>query len=225
MLEEQLNTELAKRHLSLREFSELIIRLLDYGIISRSESNIEASLYDRYLSCSEIVEEYLSIIHVRLFHDHQFSYIRAYPPGADIPGLADDEHAAFNSGLRYRPTQLEVSVILILRVEYEKALREGLVNDEGCVMIAFESLVFAMKNLLNRSLPENASERKQVFKRLKQLRLIQFSSDDEIDNDESWLSIQPSISSFVNHEALAALYPEKTEQDDNSESHTVNEEP
>ncbi|WP_370980256.1 DUF4194 domain-containing protein [Agaribacterium sp. ZY112] len=219
MLEELLNNVLAKLNLSLADFSELINRLLDYGVINRDESAVEAQLYDRYLSCSELVEDYLNVIGIRLMHDAQFLSLRAFPPSAEVPGLIDDIHRPFNGGMRYRPNQQEVACILVLRVEYEKAVREGKVDDKGCVLLAFEALSMSMTNLLKRSLPENISERKNLFTRLRQLRLIHFSSDDMLEGDEEyWLSIQPSIVNFVSSDALTNLYPSEEQNSLNQAS-------
>lgn len=207
MIEELIKPKLDALGLSQTEFSELLIRLLDYGVINRDESNIEAQFYDRYLMCAELVEDYLRIIGIRLYHDRQFFYLRAFPPGAEVPGLPDDDNSISSLGMRFRPSQQDVAVILVLRMEYEKSLREGKVDDKGCAMLSFEGLVFAMKNLLKRSLPENLSERKAIFKRLRQLRLVQYSHEEDLETEEYWLSIQPSITSFVNGEALEELYP------------------
>ena len=193
--------------ISASEFSELLIRLLDYGVISRDESQIEASLYDRFIQCEELVEDYLSILMLRLQHDRRFCFVRVFPPGADIPSMVTDEHAPFNNGFRVKPSQQDVAVILTLRVEYEKALREGQVDDKGCVLLSLEGLVIALQNLLKRSLPEQMGERKALFKRLKQLRLIQFNTDIEVDSADMWMTIHPSITSFVNDEAMEQLYP------------------
>lgn len=208
MISHALENALKELQISQEEFSELIIRLLDYGVITRDESQIEGMLYDRYTRCADLIEDYLSIAKIRIQHDRKFCYVRLFPPGAVVPGMADDEHSAFNSGFRVKPTQQEVAVILTLRVEYEKSLREGLVDDKGCVTIAIESLAIALKNLLKRSLPEISGERKLIFKRLKQLRLIQFSIDADLDSSESWISIQPGITSFVSDDTLAHLYPD-----------------
>lgn len=199
---------LKKTSISPDEFSELVIRLLDYGVINRDESQVEAKLYDRYLQVTDLVESYLSVLSIRIGHDKKFCFIRVYPPGAIVPGLADDEHSPFNSGFRARPTQQEVAVILTLRVEYEKSLREGQVDDKGSVLLSIEGLAIAMKNLLKRPLPENLSERKQVLRRLRQLRLIHFNSEADLESADSWLRIQPAITSFVSDEVLSELYPE-----------------
>jgi hypothetical protein len=86
-------------------------------------------------------------------------------------------------------------------------LREGQVDERGCVLIPLESIAISYQNLLKRSLPDSQGERKNMFKRLKQLRLIDFNSEFDLDTADNWISIQPSITSFVNAEVLTALYP------------------
>jgi hypothetical protein len=205
MIENFLTAQLEKSGLKQEEFSEILIRLLDYGVICREESQVEATLYDRYLQCDALVEDYLRVIGVRIQHNRQFAFIRVYPPGAEIPGMMDEENSPFNSGFRSRPSQQEIAVILVLRTEYEKALREGQVDEKGQVMISLEALAIAINNLLKRNLPEGQVERKRLFTRLRQLRLLQFNMEDELDSNESWLSIQPSITSFVTDEVLSGL--------------------
>lgn len=202
-----LTARLQQLSLSSTEFSEVLIRLLDYGVITRSESQIEAQLYDRYLRCQNLIEEYLSVIGVSILHDPQFNYIRVFPPGAVVPGVPENEHSPFNSGFRTKPGQQEVAAILVLRVEYEKSLREGQVDDKGCVMLSLEGFSLGLKNLLKKSLPENLLDRRQIFRRLKQLRLIDISTEMEVDSPDTWISIQPAITRFVNDDVLAQLYP------------------
>lgn len=205
MIEDYLAEQLKKSGLKQDEYAEVLLRLLDYGVISRDESQVEATLYDRYLQCAELVEDYLRVLGMRLQHDRQFAFVRLYPPGASVPGLLDDESTPFNGGLRQRPSQAEVAVILVLRVEYEKALREGQVDERGRVLISLEALAIALNNLLKRNLPEGKLERKQLFTRLRQLRLVHYNLEDDLESSESWLSIQPSITSFVSAEVLQSL--------------------
>lgn len=221
LLENHIENALKASQITTQEFSELLIRLLDYGVITRDESQIEGQLYDRYLQCESLVEEYLAVIRVRIQHDRKFCFVRIFPPGATVPGLADDEHSPFNTGFRTRPTQQEVALILVLRVEYEKALREGQVDDKGRVMISQEGLAIALTNLLKRELPDQLSERKHLFKRLRQLRLIQYNSEAELEAGDNWIQILPSITSFVSDEALSQLYPE----DPSKESQAIQESP
>lgn len=198
--------------LSSAAFSELIVRLLDYGVISRNESQVEANLYDRYLQCADIVEDYLAPMHLVLVHDSQFRFIRVFPPASVVPGIADDnsQDSPFQNGFRTKPSPKAIAVILILRVEYEKALREGKVDELGQVLLPLEELVITMKNLLKQSLPESQSERQSIFRQLRQLRLVKYSNESDLaleNSQDSWLRIEPSITSFVSQAMLDQLYP------------------
>jgi hypothetical protein len=197
--------KLEKQGLDRRDLSELLIRLLDYGVICRDESQVEQQLYDRYLRLEDIVADYLELLGIRVQHDKRFQFIRLYPPGAQIPGVQDEQGAIQSPGLRMRLNQNEVALILVLRAQYDKALREGQVDEQGCVMVSLESLSIAIKNLLKRTLPENITERKQLFRRLKQLRLIQIANEDRLDDGDMWMRIRPMIMSYVSEQVLADL--------------------
>ena len=115
-----------------------------------------------------------------------------------------------------------MALILVLRAQYDKALREGAVDDQGCVMVSFESLTIAMKNLLKRSLPEQMTERKALFRRLRQLRLVQLQNEDSVADGDLWLRIRPMIMSYVSDDVLNSLMDDDSEVDnaDSSEETT-----
>ncbi len=214
MISDLFAEQLEKSNYTLQEFSELLIRLLDYGIICRDESQIEELLYDRFMQLKNLVQDYLLIIGIRVQHDKQFDFVRIYPPGASVPSLNDEVDQAFNNGFRQRLSQSDLAVILVIRAEYDKSLREGNIDENACVMMPIEVLAIALRNLLNRSLPETQTERNRLLTRLKQLRLIHFKMDDEEQQQESWLKIRPTIISFVNEQALLIL----ANGDDNSKT-------
>lgn len=205
MLTECLLEELDRKAVSLDEFRELCLRLLNYGILCRAESQTEQQLYDRYLRIEALVEEYLQLMGVSVLHDQRFAYLRLYPPGANVPGMEDTEQNTFGGGLRARLRQDEVALLLVLRLQYDKALREGQLDDAGFVSESMESLGIAMKNLLGRSLPDKVTDRRRIFNRLQQLRLIKFRQDDDIDTTEAWLRIHPMIVNFVTDDAIDAM--------------------
>ena len=205
MLSEYLNERLEKAGIELDEFRELLIRLLNYGVLCRAESQVEQQLYDRYQRIPLLVQDTLELIGVRLHHDERFETIRLYPPGSRVPGMEDAELQAWSGSLRRRLSQSEVALLLVLRMQYDKALREGQVDENGFVAESLESLAIAMKNLLGRSLPEKLTERRRLFLRLRQLRLIDYRQEEDIDSSEAWLRIHPMIVEFVNDEALSAL--------------------
>ncbi len=205
MLSEIIEKQLTKENISVNEFRELLIRLLNYSVLCRDESQIEQQLYDRFLRISNLVTDYLKLIDIRIFHDTRFEYIRLYPPSSQVPGMEQADNLAFSGSLRARLSQTEVALILILRLQYDNALREAKVDDKGFVTESFEAISIAMKNIIGRTLPEKASERRQLFSRCKKLRLIDYRAEDDILKPESWLKIHPMIVSFVNDEALFAL--------------------
>lgn len=206
--------ELNKENLKLGEWQELLLRLLDYGVICRDESQVERELYDRLLRIERLVDEYLAQLGVRLHFDKRFQFVRVVPPGSRVPGLDDETDTPFNGGYRVRLGQQDVALVLVLRTEYDKSLREGQVDESGCVMLSLEALSLSMKNLLQRSLPENMTERRQSLRRLCQLRLIHFRSEEELDSGEAWLRIRPMIVSFVNDDVLDSLRPETPESNE-----------
>jgi len=205
MLNEPLQQALERENVSLNEFKELVIRLLNYGVLCRNESLVEQQIYDRYLRLHSQVADYFELMDVRLLHEPKFEYVRLYPPGSQVPGMEEAEASAFGGSLRSRLNQHEVAMVLVLRLQYDKALREGKVDENGYVTESLESLGIAIKNLLGRSLPEKMTERTQLFKRLRQLRLINCRQDELFDSGEAWIKIHPMIVNFVSDECLQAL--------------------
>jgi hypothetical protein len=197
-LEEQLN----KHNLSFDDWRELIQRLLDYGVLCRDDSQVEAEIYDRFVRIHEVVNDYLALMGVRFQHDTQFHFVRILPPGARLPGMEDETDEPFNGGFRSRLNQHEVALILVLRAEYDKALREGVIDEQGCATLSLEAISLAAKSLLRRNLPENIGERRQAFKRLRQLRLINYFAEADVDSGESWIKIRPLIINLVSNEWL-----------------------
>lgn len=200
-----LQEQLEKHNLSLDNWRELVQRLLDYGVLCRDDSQVEAELYDRFVRIHELVNDYLNLMDVRFQHDSHFRFVRILPPGARLPGMDDESDEPFNAGLRSRLNQHEVALVLVLRAEYDKALREGSIDEQGCATLSLEAIAMAMKSLLRRSLPENLGERRQAFKRLRQLRLINFFAESDIDSSESWIKIRPLIINLVNNEWLEQI--------------------
>jgi hypothetical protein len=209
LLSSALDEPLSKEGLDQRDFTELMIRLLSYGVICRDESQVESDLYDRFVRIEPLVEDMLSLLGIRLQHDRRFCFVRLYPPGSRVPGLQDGEDSPFNNGLRAVLAQQEVAVILALRAEYDKALREGNVDEQGAVLLSMEALGIALRNLLKRSLPEGRTERTLLFRRLRQLRLIHYRQEEDVEHDDSWIRVRPTIMSFVNDDVLATLGSEQ----------------
>jgi hypothetical protein len=197
--------KLTAENLRESDWLELIQRLLDYGVLCRDESQVEAELYDRYVRIESLVDDYLALMGVRLHHDSRFQYVRLIPPGARVPGLDDETDTPFNGGFRAKLNQHEVALILCLRTEYDKALREGQVDESGCVNLSIEALALSLKNLLSRSMPESQQERKLLFKRLRQLRVIRFGAEADLGDGESWIKVRPMIVNLVSNDVIDSL--------------------
>jgi hypothetical protein len=201
---DELDLLLEKAGITRNEYSELLIRLLDYGVLFRDESQTEQTLYDRYLRVEELVAEYLSLLSVRVAHDARFHFVRLFPPGAEVPGMSEQDQP-FNNGMRVKLTQMEVATVLVLRSLYDKALKEGQLDEQGCVLVSIENITIALRNLLRRTLPEKLTERRALFSHLKQLRLIQLNQEITENSADLWIRIRPMIISYVSDDVLIAL--------------------
>ncbi len=204
-LTDNLDSALHKHNLDLRDWRELLQRLLDYGVLCRDDSQVEAELYDRFERVESLVDEYLALIGLRFHHDTRFQFVRLIPPGARVPGVEDESDEPFNGGYRTRLTQAEIALVLILRAEYDKAVREGLIDENGCATLSLEAVALASKNLLQRNLPENLAERRQLFRRLRQLRLIHYAHEADLEQSDSWIKVRPLIVNLVNNDWLENL--------------------
>lgn len=200
-----LEEQLRKHNLGLADWRALLQRLLDYGVLCRSDSQVEAEFYDQFVRIEALVDEYLALIGIRFQHDTHFQFVRLIPPGARVPGLEDESDEPFNGGMRTRLGQGEVALILVLRAEYDKALREGAIDEQGCVTLSLEAVALAMKNLLRRSLPESLVERRQLFRRLRQLRLVHFTQEADLEQADTWIRVRPLIVNLVSNEWLASV--------------------
>jgi Domain of unknown function (DUF4194) len=203
-LSDYIDGRLEATGISLDEFRALLIRLVNYGVLERAESQTEQELYDRFVRVEDLLGEALSLYGIVVHHDRRFEYVRLYPPGSRTPGMEQAEDEAFNSSLRARLTQNEVAVVLVLRAQYDKALREAKIDENGFATEPMEAISLAMKNWLNRSLPDKTTERRRIFQRLKQLRLIDYRSDEELETTEAWIRIHPMIVDFVSTDAIEA---------------------
>lgn len=204
-LQDHLERRLEAAAVSYEQLRELLIRLLNYGVLVRDESQTTRELYDRFRRIENIVEESLALYGIELHHERKFEYVRLYPPGSRRPGMDQAEDEAFGGSLRARLSQHEIALILVLRAQYDKATREGKLDDRGFATEPLEAIGLAMKNWLSRSLPEKATERRAVFRRLRQLKLIEYREDDDLEQAETWIRVHPMIVDFVSNEAIDAI--------------------
>lgn len=206
-LQDYIERRLEASSVSAEQLQELLVRLLNYGVLVRDDSQITRELYDRYVRVEELVTEVFALQAIQLHHDRRFEYVRLYPPGSRMPGMDAAEDQAFGGSLRARLTQHEVAVVLVLRAQYDKAVREGRIDGDGHATESLEAIGLALKKWLNRSLPERLAERREVFRRLRKLRLIEYREEEDLDQIEAWIRIHPMIVDFVGTDAIEALQP------------------
>jgi hypothetical protein len=208
LLNELLLKRLEPSGVTQDELQVLLIRLMNYGVLLREDSQVARELYDRFVRIEALVGELLALFGIQLYHDRRFEYVRLYPPGSSMPGMDRSEDHAFGGSLRAGLTQHEVALILVLRAQYDKAVREGRLDERGFAIEPLEAIGLAMKNWLNRSLPERATERRAVFRRLRQLRLIEYREEEDLEQAEAWVRVHPMIVDFVSSDAIEALQAE-----------------
>lgn len=206
-LQQYIDQRLEAGTVSSDQLQELLVRLLNYGVLVREESQTTRELYDRFVRVEALVMEIFALQALQLHHDRRFEYVRVYPPGSRMPGMEHAAEQAFGGSLRARLTQNEVAVVLVLRAQYDKAVREGRIDGRGYATESLEAVGLALKKWLNRSLPERLSERREVFRRLRKLRLVDYREEEDLEQAEAWIRIHPMIVDFVGTDAIEALHP------------------
>lgn len=203
-LQSTVELALQQRKVSLDRFQQIVIRLLEYSAICYGDSQVETDLYHDAERIELLLADYFSLMGCRLFHEPTFRYFRLYPPGADVPGVATEE-TAVDGALRLRLTQQEVALALVLCFIYDEGVRQGQMDDDGEVAVPLVTVFTTMMTVLNRSASEGSVERRRTFQRLKNLKVLRFDSDADLENPETLVIIRPHITAFVHLTAIQAL--------------------
>ena len=200
--------QLASTSVTLETFRKIATRLLANGVISYGDSTLESTLYNDAKRIEYLLDDYFAVIDCKLFHEPDFQYFCLFPPGSDIPGSAAVEDEETDTSLREKFTQDEVASILILRLLYQQVFQEGALNEKAEAPVTLESFYTSMQTRLNRSLSSiGTTKRKEVFQKLRRRKLIRYSGNANLDNQETVLAIRPIITNLVHSEALDAIKP------------------
>lgn len=206
--------QLADTSVSLDAFRKIATRLLANGVIYHGDSILESTLYNDAKRIESLLDDYFAVIGCKLFHEPDFQYFCLFPPGANVPGFSDNDEEETESSLRDKLNQDEVASILILRFLYQQLFQEGTLTDEAEASVTLESFYTTMQTRLNRSLSSiGTTRRKEIFQRLRRLKLIRYVSNADLDNPDTVLTIRPIITSFVNAEALAIIPQPRNNKD------------
>jgi len=189
----------------LDRFREITTRLFAWGIVLRDEDGVEQRLYDDALRIEDVLCDFFSLAGFRLVHDTKNEFFRLYAPGAQVPGIVDDDTEPVPS-LRARLSADVVAAALALRFLYQQGLAEGgsRLTDTGEVLIRFDELAATLQTQIKRQLPESPTERKSILAELKRHRIIQFTSTFSMTDEDALVAIRPTILGIIGEDALSA---------------------
>lgn len=205
MWTDHLEQELENRNLGMAEFRMVLLRLLDKQVIYRHESQVEAELYDLFVRMQAVVEAYLGVLGITVFFNPQLNFVIAYPPGSDIPGVQSGDSG--QTALQRRIHADEVGLMITLRLLYEEKIREGEIDEQGCVYVPLETVFTRYLSITKKEMPTAESERRSLFNALKQLRLVAYS---DLDGAEQWIGIREIIMHFTLNGIVEALAERET---------------
>jgi len=199
----QINEQLALANVKPDRFREIINRLMAYGAIVREEDRVEQLLYDDARRVEGLLEDYFDIAGFRLHHDSNNQFYRLYVAGAVVDGLPEDILEPTPS-LRARVSLDFVAVALALRFLYQNKLNTGDIQPQGEALVSFEEIAATMQTQLKRPLPNGTGDKMAVLAELKRHRLLSYTAEFSISDEDALLAIRPTILGIVSNEALSA---------------------
>lgn len=198
-----INEQLALANIKPDRFREIINRLMAYGAIVREEDRVEQLLYDDARRVEGLLEDYFDIAGFRLHHDSNNQFYRLYVAGAVVDGLPKDTQEPTPS-LRARVSPDFVAMALALRFLYQNKLNSGDIQPQGEALVSFEEIAATMQTQLKRPLPNGMGEKMALLAELKRHRLLSYTAEFSISDEDALLAIRPTILGIVSNDALSA---------------------
>lgn len=198
-----INEQLALANIKPDRFREIINRLMAYGAIVREEDRVEQLLYDDARRVEGLLEDYFDIAGFRLHHDRNNQFYRLYVAGALVDGLPEDILEPTPS-LRARVSPDFVAMALALRFLYQNKLNSGDIQPQGEALVSFEEIAATMQTQLKRPLPNGMGDKMALLAELKRHRLLSYTAEFSISDEDALLAIRPTILGIVSNEALSA---------------------
>lgn len=202
-LSSYLNEQLALANISHDRFREIINRLMAYGVVVREEDRVEQLLYDDARRVENLLAEYFDIAGFRLHHDSDNEFFRLYVAGAVVDGLPEDTLEPTPS-LRARVSPDFVAMVLALRFLYQNKLNTGDIQPSGEALVSFEEVAATLQTQLKRQLPTGMGDKLALLAEVKRHRLLSYSAEFSITDEDALLVIRPTILGIVSNEALSA---------------------
>lgn len=197
-----INEQLALANIKLDRFREIINRLMAYGAIVREEDRVEQLLYDDARRVEGLLEDYFDIAGFRLHHDSTNQFYRLYVAGAVVDGLPEDILEPTPS-LRARVSPDFVAMALALRFLYQNKLNAGDIQPQGEALVSFEEIAATMQTQLKRPLPNGMGDKMALLAELKRHRLLSYTAEFSISDEDALLAIRPTILGIVSNDALS----------------------
>lgn len=198
-----INEQLALANIKPDRFREIINRLMAYGAIVREEDRVEQLLYDDARRVEGLLESYFDIAGFRLHHDSNNQFYRLYVAGAVVDGLPEDTLEPTPS-LRARVSPDFVAMALALRFLYQNKLNTGDIQPQGEALVSFEEIAATMQTQLKRPLPNSMGDKMALLAELKRHRLLSYTAEFSISDEDALLAIRPTILGIVSNDALSA---------------------
>jgi Domain of unknown function (DUF4194) len=198
-----INDQLALANIKSDRFREIITRLMAYGAIVREEDRVEQLLYDDARRVESLLEDYFDIAGFRLNHDSNNQFYRLYLAGAVVDGLPEDTLEPTPS-LRARVSPDFVAMALALRFLYQNKLNTGDIQPQGEALVSFEEIAATMQTQLKRPLPSGMGDKMALLAELKRHRLLSYTAEFAISDEDALLAIRPTILGIVSNDALSA---------------------
>ncbi|CBJ36251.1 conserved protein of unknown function [Ralstonia solanacearum CMR15] len=198
-----INEQLALANIKPDRFREIINRLMAYGAIVREEDRVEHLLYDDARRVEGLLEDYFDIAGFRLHHDSNNQFYRLYVAGAVVDGLPEDILEPTPS-LRARVSPDFIAMALALRFLYQNKLNTGDIQPQGEALVSFEEIAATMQTQLKRPLPNGMGDKMALLAELKRHRLLSYTAEFSISDEDALLAIRPTILGIVSNDALSA---------------------
>lgn len=198
-----INDQLALANIKSDRFREIITCLMAYGAIVREEDRVEQLLYDDARRVESLLEDYFDIAGFRMHHDTNNQFYRLYVAGAVVDGLPEDTLEPTPS-LRARVSPDFVAMALALRFLYQNKLNTGDIQPQGEALVSFEEIAATMQTQLKRPLPSGMGDKMALLAELKRHRLLSYTAEFSISDEDALLAIRPTILGIVSNDALSA---------------------
>ncbi|MBC3930023.1 DUF4194 domain-containing protein [Undibacterium sp. CY21W] len=198
-----INEQLELANIKPDRFREIINRLMAYGVIVRDEDRVEQLMYDDARRVENLLEDYFDVAGFRLHHDSNNQFYRLYVAGAVVDGLTEDTLEPTPS-LRARVSPDFVAMALALRFLYQNKLNSGDIQPQGEALVNFEEIAATMQTQLKRPLPSGMGDKLALVAELKRHRLLSYTAEFSISDEDALLAIRPTILGIVSNDALSA---------------------